>query len=337
MALAEAGLLDEFQKVSRPEGDADKLVKYDGTLVLDEKAERIGRATADAERPEIDREKLRSLLLGSLKAGTVTWGKKLVSVERSTKQEGKYNLHFTDGIEEGFDVVVGADGAWSKVRPFLTDEKPFYSGITGIELWALDVDEKEPWLAEYIGEGSLFMFDEGRAIMCQRNGNNSIRTYACVRQSETWVHDCGIDWSKLCEARKSLVEGYFADCAGDLKRCILDSKDNLVARQMWMLPISMMWEHHSGVTLVGDAAHLMTPFAGVGVNLAMMDALDLARAIISCYANGDNLGPHMAAFEEKMFQRANAFAQKTWDGMQTHFRATGCEERAAEFRARLSA
>ena len=71
------------------------------------------------------------------------------------------------------------------------------------------------------------MFDESRAIMCQRNGNNSIHTYNCVRQSETWVHDCYIDWSKPDEARKSLVERYFEDCVDDLKRCILDSRHNL--------------------------------------------------------------------------------------------------------------
>ena|SRR5258706_16046546 len=40
--------------------------------------------------------------------------------------------------------VAGADSARSKVRPLVTDEKPFYSDITAIELWALDVDGRNP-------------------------------------------------------------------------------------------------------------------------------------------------------------------------------------------------
>jgi hypothetical protein len=42
-------------------------------------------------------------------------------------------------------------------------------------------------------KGSRFMFDEGRAILCQRNGDNSIWAYAAVRQPETWLNGCGVD------------------------------------------------------------------------------------------------------------------------------------------------
>jgi 2-polyprenyl-6-methoxyphenol hydroxylase-like FAD-dependent oxidoreductase len=337
VALDRAGLLDEFQKISRPEGQYDKLVKFDGTLILDEKAEMPPRPDEILERPEIDRVKLREMLLDSLKPGTVVWGKKFVKVEESSTKSGNYNLHFADGIEEGFDVVVGADGAWSRVRPFLTQEKPFYSGISAIELWALDVSEKNPWLSDYVGDGSLYMFDEGRAIMCQRNGSNSIRTYVCLRQPENWYKDCGIDWSNPEEAQKELFNRYFANCGEDLKRCVLSSKDALIPRSLYMLPISMKWTSHSGVTLIGDSAHLLTPFAGVGVNLAMTDALELADAIIACGNDRIKIGPEIMAFAEKMFQRSGSYAQKTWDGMQQHFSPTGGEERAAKFRARVAA
>ena len=167
------------------------------------------------------------------------WDKKLRSVEKSSTTTAKYDLHFVSGVEEGFDIVVGADGAWSKVRSFLTEKQPFYSGITTIELWALEVDERKPWLAEFVGKGSCFMFDEGRAILCQRNGDNSIRAYAAVRQPETWLNDCGIDWSNLDDARKELIEQYFADCGEDLKHVISESNDQLIPRLMWMLPIGM--------------------------------------------------------------------------------------------------
>jgi len=100
-------------------------------------------------------------------------------------------------VENDIDLVVGADGAWSRVRPLVTDENPFYPGITLIELWSLNVEEKNSWLSKYVGKGSCVMFDEGRGVLSQRNGENngSIRVYAVLRKPETWADDCGIDWS----------------------------------------------------------------------------------------------------------------------------------------------
>ena len=333
-ALKEAGLIDEFKKYSRPEAEMLKLIKFDGTVVLDENKAGNTRPEEFADRPEIDRKKLRHLLFESLQAGTVVWGRKLKSVEESSRSPGKFDLHFQSGVEQGFDLVVGADGAWSKVRSYLTSQQPVYSGITAIELWALEIDKKHQWLAEFVGEGNCFMFDEGRAIQCQKNGDNSIRVYVGLRQPEKWLEECGIDWSSPEEARKSLIERYYDDCSPDLKRAVTDSKDQLVPRILWMLPIGMKWDSRPGVTLIGDAAHLMTPFAGVGVNLAMVDALDLATAIVGC--EGDlGLLPHaIKSYESEMLARGEQFARKTWKGLENHFSAGGCEEMAKKLQKR---
>jgi 2-polyprenyl-6-methoxyphenol hydroxylase-like FAD-dependent oxidoreductase len=113
--------------------------------------------------PEIDREKLKEILIGALREENVRWGRKLKKVVEV--REGKFDLHFADGeVERGFDLVVGADGAWSRVRALLTDVKPYYSSISSIEVWTMHVDETHPWISEIVGAGSMFSFGEGWGI-----------------------------------------------------------------------------------------------------------------------------------------------------------------------------
>jgi 2-polyprenyl-6-methoxyphenol hydroxylase-like FAD-dependent oxidoreductase len=340
LALKEAGLLSEFKKHSRPEGEASKIMKYDGKVLWDDNVLPPWRPQAEGEqeRPEIDRVVLRDILLDSLQPGTIQWGKKLLGVQEDEKIKGKYNLSFNDGsMEMGIDLLVGADGAWSKVRPLLTTEKPFYAGITAIELWALDVDKQNAWLGNFVGQGSMFMFDEGRAIMCQRQGSGAMRSYAAVKRSENWVEECGINW-EAPDARERLVKEYFDDCGEELKRVVLESKDVLIPRKCWMMPVGVSWKTRPGVTLLGDAAHLMTPFAGVGVNVAMADALDLARELVKrkesvtakLVSDGKNIAGAVEAYEKEMLKRAEENAAKTMHGFKGHFSATGSEERAGK-------
>jgi len=196
-ALREAGLFGEFQKHSRPEGQASKLVRYDGHVFWDENKLDLAsiRAKDVEDRPEIDRVTLREMLLNSVNPASIQWAHRVTRVEADPRTIGKTIIHFIDGTKESdIDLLVGADGAWSKVRPLVTDSKPFYSGISCAELWSFTVDEKNPWLSKYVGSGQMFMFDEGRCIAAQRNGDDSIRVYGCVRQPEDWSKTCGINW-----------------------------------------------------------------------------------------------------------------------------------------------
>ncbi|KAK4545648.1 hypothetical protein LTR36_002601 [Oleoguttula mirabilis] len=348
-ALREAGLFEEFTKYARPEGDAHKLVRHDGHVLwndnkLGANAQTPPPGEADDNKPEIDRNRLRQILLDSLQPDVVQWDRKVSRIEADPRAKtSKYTIYFADGSKEAdIELVVGADGAWSKVRPLLTDATPFYSGVTGIELWATDVTEKHPWLCEYVGQGSCFMFDDGRAIMAQRNGNDSLRVYACVRQPETWADDCGIDWSDRDGAREAVIRDYFADCSDDLKRLVRESRDELIVRKMYMLPVGITWPSCPGVTLLGDAAHLMTPFAGVGVNVAMADALVLARSLIKkkdgllakAFSNSHNIAAAVKEYEAWMFGFAKENAEKTFKGLRLHFSPEGGPEMAQRLRGR---
>lgn len=165
--------------------------------------------------------------------------------------------------------------------------------------------------------------------MIQRLGDGSVRTYACLRKPESFLKDCGIDWNNPAAAER-FVNEYFNDCGADLKRMILESNDMFVPRSLYHLPVGFSWGPRPGVTLVGDAAHLMTPFAGVGVNAAMMDSLSLAQKIIQVIKGGERrtLAESLQQYEGDMFQRGEDFAKKTMEGMQRHFSAGGSEQLA---------
>lgn len=326
-ALREACLWEDFMEHARPESAVLKVVQQDGRVLWDGNTKQMhpsGHKSAFS-RPEIDREKLKEILLRHLDETRLHYGKTFSHAVFSEKN-GTWALHFRDGSEEdGFNLIVGADGAWSKTRKLLSDVHPFYSGITAIESWALDVRRKHPWMVDYVGQGSLFSFGADRTIQIQRIGDGSIRTYACLRKPENFIQECGIDWSKPDIARKELVRQYYGDCGDDLKRMILESSDQLIARPLYMLPVGMRWKLREGVTLLGDAAHLMTPFAGVGVNAAMLDAMELARHIRALkIGKVKTLVTALEQYESELFSRGEKFARKTMQNLEMHFSEGGC-------------
>ncbi|KAF3052008.1 hypothetical protein E8E11_011162 [Didymella keratinophila] len=336
LAIKEAGLWDLFKKYARPESDVLKIVKLDGSVLWD--GNRADKQEVKEEekfdgRPEIDRRALMKILHENLDKSSIIFGKKLRKVVPNLTSGGKYDLHFSDDTSElDFGLIVGGDGAWSKARSLLSDKKPRYSGISMVASSLFNI-YTNPWLEEYVGEGSMFSFGQDTAIMAQRGDDGYLLTYASLRVPEDFLEKCGIDWSDAATARKQYMDRYFSHVDEDLRRVFLDSKDDLTPRPLYELPVGFKWASRSGVTLIGDAAHIMTPFAGVGVNVGMTDALVLGRQIIDVAAGKKTLDEATRAYEEEMVPRAAKFAQKTLKGKEHHFSEHGADELASMLRA----
>jgi 2-polyprenyl-6-methoxyphenol hydroxylase-like FAD-dependent oxidoreductase len=263
-AIRLAGLENAFLKAARPEDQGDRLYDQSGRLLFDHDGE-------GDDRPEIDRAVLRQLLLDTVDPGTIRWNSRVERID--TVGDGVHVA--VNGTTEAFDLVVGADGAWSRVRSLLTDVVPVYEGATMIELGF--AAKEHPEVDALVGRGKMFAVGDRRVLIGQRNGFGHIRGYAGVRISEA----ASREWSAMSEATlRARVRAEFDGWAPPL-RSLVDEGDILGVRPMYALPVGYRWKSRSGVTLLGDAAHLMSPFSGEGVNLALADAADLADAITS--------------------------------------------------------
>ncbi|MFJ7998716.1 FAD-dependent oxidoreductase [Streptomyces sp. NPDC096310] len=298
LALDKAGLLAEFQALARPEGQAMRILDTAGTVLRDWRPRPDDRAN-----PEIDRGQLRDLLLGPL---DVQWGRGVTEVVPGTR-DGVL-VHFADGRQETFDLVVGADGAWSRIRSAVSSVTPHYTGVTLIETSLDHVDTRHPDLARLIGEGSMAVYGVNRALVAQRNSGGHVKVYAQFRAPLDW--HTNLDLADVEAVRSSLLSLFDGWAAPVLD--LLRHGNAFVHRPLYVLPVSHTWTHVFGVTLLGDAAHLMPPL-GAGANLAMLEGAELAESIAT--GPGD-LDEAVRAFEEQMWARAGRWAKITTDGLE---------------------
>jgi 2-polyprenyl-6-methoxyphenol hydroxylase-like FAD-dependent oxidoreductase len=293
LALKAAGLFEKFLQIIHPGGQATRVLDREGNVLLDEPDDGTGG------RPEVSRGELRRILLDSLPADTVRWGHKVTAVSPVVSQpgSGRHTLTFADGSTVTTDLLVGADGAWSRVRPLLSEAKPEYVGTTFIETYLFDSDTRHKASARAVGGGALFALAPGKGILAHREANGALHTYVELNKPKDWIDS--IDFSNPVTAVARVVRE-FDGWAPELTALITDGETDPVPRPIHALPIKHRWDRVPGVTLLGDAAHLMIP-SGEGANLAMYDGAELGKAIA---ANPGDVEAALIAYERDLFPRS---------------------------------
>ena len=291
-ALKAAGLIEEFRALVLPGRESYRVLDQHGTVLLDLPDDGTG------ERPEVSRGELRHLLLDSLPDGTVRWGHKVSGAH--SLGNGRHELRFADGTTTVTNLLVGADGAWSRIRPLLSEATPQYVGFTSIEYFLFDADNRHRATAQAVGAGSLFALAPGKGFLAYRERGGTLHAYVQLKAPQNWLADTDAAAAPTAISTRLLAE--FDGWAPELTALITAADTAPTIRPLHTLPPGHHWSRIPGVTLLGDAAHLAPP-NGEGANMAMQDGAELGEALA---AHPHDIEKALATYEQAMFARTAA-------------------------------
>ena len=292
-AVDAAGLTAKFGAVSREDAKAFRMLDAHGTEMPG-----AGAETHEDPGPEIDRADLRRLLLDALVPDTVAWGHTVQGVYPA--EDGRWRLDFEDRPSVTADLVVGADGMGSNVRRRLTSAEPVYTGVTMLAANIRKAHWRGSALSDVLGEGSVMFADGRRTVFVQRCAHDLILLYYSLAVPQGWPaqEPFGLDDTT---AVLEVVRDAFSDWSPEVMDMLTDVQDGFHLWPTSIMPPDASWLTQPGLTMLGDAAHAMPPFTGKGVNLALLDALELADGLAA--DPGRDVAEAIAGFESGMQAR----------------------------------
>ncbi|WET03118.1 NAD(P)/FAD-dependent oxidoreductase [Flavobacterium sp. YJ01] len=324
-AIKQADLLNEFYANVRTNASKARIVNKDFELKFDEHSisknnlELKSKESKDSlqdiskPRPEIDRSELRNILLQSLLPETIVWNSQFLSMEKENKG---WRLHFKNQKSFYADLVIAADGANSKVRSYLNAEKPIYSGITMLEGTIYNAKENVPNLFDFSKGGKVLAFGNEQTIMYGTKGDGSLMFLLSSKIPENWISESKLDFKNNQEVFEWFKEVY-QEWSPKWDELLLSKELYFIPRPQYYFPLNQTWETQDNLTMIGDAAHRMPPFAGKGANLAMWDALELSESLTK--NQFEDTKSAIAHFEKRMLERAAEATKDTLaNGEQLH-------------------
>jgi 2-polyprenyl-6-methoxyphenol hydroxylase-like FAD-dependent oxidoreductase len=319
-ALEAAGLTEAFWANHRSDLDSLRLTDSDGTVLHDHSRQMSG----PGKRPEIERGPLRDLLLDSLQPGTVQWDCKLESSEFQGEQ---VSLRFANGQTSVADIAIGSDGANSRLRELVTPIRPQYVGVSLVEALVPAAKDAIPELWALLGGSALIALGGERTIGMGTKPDGSVLFYAGLKTDDATARQ-GLQEASDPDER---VRWFHANFKGwsNLWEPLFREAVSMVWRPLLVCPADQHWTPKSNSTLIGDAAHVMPPYAGEGVNMAMLDALVLSKFLLSEATPGDAI----AAYETEMFSRMRSMTANTMVNTEMFYAPDACERVVALFRS----
>ena len=319
-ALDAAGLMDAFWANHRADLNRLRLTDQHGKVLHDHAREMSGAG----KRPEIERGPLRDLLLDSLRPETVHWDRRLEAAEAAGD---KVALQFAGGESVVADVVIGGDGANSRLRALVTPIRPEYVGVALVEGVVAAAREAVPELWELVGGAALIALGNERTIGMGTKPDGSILFYAGLKSADAEGRrrlEAADNAEKRVAWFRANYEGWSA-----LWEPLFAKAKSVVWRPLLVCPEDQHWDPKPNVTLIGDAAHVMPPYAGEGVNMAMLDALVLSRELLR---EGDAAGA-IARYEAEMFERMRDMTSDTMTNTEMFYSTDAADRVVGLFRS----
>ncbi len=304
-AIKKAGLLGALKANYRKGGMKMRIVDSKGNIRFDDHDAAVeDDFESEFFKPEIDYGPLRQLLVASLDPETVMWDTTFDTMQRSG--EG-WKMNFANGSKVFADLVIGADGAQSKVRPNVTKVAKVYSGIMMVAGTIQHASVSCPKVNRLINGGKVFALGGENVLIIYSKAEDELTFYGSFRAAEDWERTSAPNF-----ASKEGVDEWFEDEFRGWGKVWLElfADNNTVhgAMPQYYLPLFQPWASLPNVTLMGDAAHLMPPFAGEGVNMALLDALKLSEVLLSPSLD---VPEAIKKYETQMRKHATVAAQTT--------------------------